>query len=304
VAIRSVVIVPVDGSRETDRTLEFAVRIAKRRAADVHAIQVVRRDGGTSRLRALPPSGEHDGMRMRRVTLRGTPERVIPAYAQLHTGSVIVVGRTYGSSWLWRNSAVATRLSRSSPVPVFVVPAVSEAAASVSWNRIVAAVDFTVASAIALRTAVDLSKRHGARLTLVHAMNPIPGMVFSGRDARRLVQGLPADTTAMAERLRKDAIGHGADNVEPVVVTSNPDRGILEVAVERDADLIVMGVAPRHWLDQMAFGSTLRAVVRRAKIPVLVLPVIAGGHELTDVSNREDAREPRAFGDRWNGEAA
>jgi nucleotide-binding universal stress UspA family protein len=282
--MRSVVIVPVDGSPETRRILDFALRIARQRAADVHAIHVLRRDGDTLRLGALRPSGEHDGVHVRLVTLHGIPERVIPAYAQLHTGSVIVVGHHYGSSRLWRHSVVASRLGRSSPVPVFIIPARRGAAVGVSWNRIVAAVDFTVASAIALRTAVDVSKRHDARLTLVHAMNPIPWMVFSGSDARRLVQRLPADATAIAARLRKEAIAHGADAVDTVVVTSNPDRGILEAAVERDADLIVMGVAPRHWLDQLASGSTLRAVVRRARTPVLVLPVIAGAHELIDVT--------------------
>jgi hypothetical protein len=39
-----------------------------------------------------------------------------------------------------------------------------------------------------------------------------------------------------------------------------------------------MGIAHRSWLDRLLFGSTLRRVVRRATVPVLVIPVVAGAH--------------------------
>ena len=210
---RSLVIVPVDGSQETERTVQYAVTVAKKHDADVHAIHVVPRDGTLwvapeketalrARLRALRPAAEEEGVLVRIVTLRGTPERVIPAYAQLNGANLIIVGRRYGSPRLWRNSRVASRLSRSSPVPVLVVPARRGGAADVSWKRIVAAVDFTVASAMALRTAVDLSRRHGARLTILHAMDAPRRMVLSGGEAWRLVQRLATEAKVIAQRLK------------------------------------------------------------------------------------------------------
>jgi len=39
------------------------------------------------------------------------------------------------------------------------------------------------------------------------------------------------------------------------------------------------GVPPRGRVDEVLFGSTIRSVPRRATIPVLVLPVVAGAHE-------------------------
>ena len=201
-SIRSLVIVPVDGSPETEHTVAYAMGIARQRAADLHAIQVVPRDGGLwvapesetrlrARLRALRAPAE--GVLVRIVTLRGPAESAIPAYTQLMGASLIVVDRNYGTSRLWRNTAVTTRLSRSSPVPVIVVPPRMDGTASLSLKRIVAAVDFTVASAMALRTAVDLSRRHGAHLTILHAMDAPRPMVLSGGAAWRLVQRLPAE---------------------------------------------------------------------------------------------------------------
>lgn len=298
---RSLVIVPVDSSQETERTVEYAVGVAKQRDADVHAIQVVPRDGTLwlapenetrlrARLRALRPAAEQEGVSIRIVTLRGAPERVIPAYAQLNGASLIVVGQHYGSSRFWRNSGGASRLSRSSPVPVLLVPARIDAASRVSLNRIVAAVDFTVASAIALRTAADLSRRHGARLTMLHAMAPPDHMVFSGGEAWRFVQRLPADAKVLSERLKRKAIALGSRDAEPVVVTGDASRGIVETATITAADLIVMGVEPRTWIDQAVSGSTLRTVLRRATVPVLVVPVVGGAHEWIDEVQEDSVR--------------
>jgi hypothetical protein len=72
-----------------------------------------------------------------------------------------------------------------------------------------------------------------------------------------------------------------------MVVTGNPSASITDTAAESAADLIVMGVAPRSWLDEAVFGSTLRAVLRKAKTPVLVLPVAAGAHQWNESLARE-----------------
>ena len=292
---RSLVIVPVDGSPETERTVEYAAGIASARAADLHAVQVVPRDGGLwvappnetrlrARLRALRPSVAREGVPFRIVTLRGAPDRAIAAYTQLEEASVIVVGRHYGTSRLWRNTAVTSRLSRFSPVPVIVVPQRMERMERFSPKRIVAAVDSTVASVIALRTAVDLARRHGAHLTMFRAIDVPRQTVFSGSEAWRLMKQLHAEAEVIGERLKRKALALGSGDVDAVVVTGDAYRGIVEAVTATAADLIVMGVAPRTWIDRAAFGSTLRAVLRRARVPVLVVPVIAGAHDWMDVN--------------------
>jgi nucleotide-binding universal stress UspA family protein len=289
---RTLVIVAVDGGLETERTVEYAVGVARARAADLHAVRVAprgralwtapeREERVGARLAALAAWAASEGVPFRVVTLRGEAARAIPAYAQLTGASAMVVGRAYGSSRLWRSVAVASRLSRYSPVPVIVVPP-GLATPSRPLARIVAAVDFTVASAVALRTAGDLSRRHGASLTMLHARETARHMVFSGGEAWRLVQRIPADAKAVAARLEWKAAAVGSGHAEPVVVTGDPRRAIVDTAAESAADLIVMGVAPRSWMDDAASGSTLRGVLRRATVPVLVVSVVAGNQAWPD----------------------
>src|SRR4029078_3084944 len=131
------VLVAIDHATDVERTMETALGTAKARGADVHAIQVVphravhvddRHDLWPCKshdgrgvaigawLASMPRSADHDGVRVRRVTLRGEPAHVIPAYDQLHEASVLVVERDYGSSRFWRNGRVVDAMARRSPI--------------------------------------------------------------------------------------------------------------------------------------------------------------------------------------------
>ena len=178
------------------------------------------------------------------------------------------------------------RMGRLSPVPVLALP--SEGPALERWARgnisaVVAAVDTTLASAIALRTGVALATRHGARLTMLHALENFPGSsVFSGSEAWRVVQQLAGRQRQIAKRLESQARRFGQADAVAHIVTGDAAAGIVSTASETNADVIVMGVAPRAWLDRSLFGSTLGSVLRRAEVPVLLIPVAGGAEEWSD----------------------
>jgi hypothetical protein len=71
----------------------------------------------------------------------------------------------------------------------------------------------------------------------------------------------------------------GAHDVDTEVATGFADGAILEFAERGHPDLIVMGSAPRSWFDRVMVRSSLRGVLRRARVPVLVVPVVAGAYE-------------------------
>lgn len=287
---RPLIIVPIDDSSETEATVRYAAGVARARGADLHAVQVVHRNGSLwaaprheadlrERLRVLRRSIETEGMTLRVVTLRGRPVRAIASYAQLKGARLIVVAGDYGSYRLWPGPVVTSRLSRLSPVPVLVVPGPAASRGPLLVKRIVAPVDFTAASAVALRAAVELATRYGARLTMLHALEPPRHLVLTGSEAWRVMERVDNESPAIVERLQKQARALGSSDARPLVVTGDAHHGILRAVATTAADLVVMGVAPRTRVDEVIFGSTLRVVLRRAKVPILVVPTIPGAED-------------------------
>ena len=308
---RSVIVVPVEQVTDIVRIVRVATTIAVA-PADVHLVRV-ETDSGRSVSQwpgqsAWPPENEArmaarvaavaravagEGVAIRTVSVRGKAEAILPAYARLVGARAIIVERDYGTSRIWRNAAVVRRLSRSSPVPVLVSPAQGPALDRVARGeigRVIVAVDSSVASEVAMRTGVALAGRHEARLTMVHARNNVPErMVFSASEASRVMQRLVAEERQLAGQLRRRAARLGNTNAQAQVVTGSAGPAIVSAATSSDADLVVMGVAPRTALDRLFLGSTLGTVLRRARTPVLVVPVTGGTEQWDERTVREDA---------------
>ena len=262
---RSVVIVPVERATDVARIVRVATAIAAS-PVDVHLVQVMTADGiwpmeqewrgpaaWIARQRSAPA---REGAAIRTVRVRGKAEAIIPAYAQLVGARAIIVERDYGTPRIWRSAAVVRRLSRSSPVPVLVLPAQGPCTRpSCPWRhqpRSSSQLIPRVGSAVALRTGVALARRHDARLTMLHAIENVPEhMVFSGSEAWRVMQRLPAEERQIAGQLRQRAALLGDTNAQAQVVTGDPGPAIVSAASEADTDLVVMGVAPRTELDRV-----------------------------------------------------
>jgi len=292
-------VVPVDFAQEMEATVSAAVALAKKWEARVHLLEVVapsrlhddraelrksRRatsKGDWSRLEDAIHVAEQGQVDLRIVAYRGDAIKIIASYAQLTEASLLVIDQHYGTARWRRSTRVVSTLSRGAPAPVLVLPPRrrSEKTKPLSFAHIVSAVDFTVASAVALRTVLRLIRRTGARLTLVHALKALQPMTFSGGEGVRVARNWKGNAASAAKQFRRKIPADVAIRVDTRVTTGDPHYGILDTATDVKADLIVMGVAPRMRFDEMLSGSTLRSVLRRTKIPVLVVPVPAGAHE-------------------------
>ena len=68
----------------------------------------------------------------------------------------------------------------------------------------------------------------------------------------------------------------GEENVpadETLVVRGNVVDAIMDTADAKDCDMIVMGHHIRNKLGEVVLGSTTRRVLRRSRIPVLLVPL-------------------------------
>ena len=74
-----------------------------------------------------------------------------------------------------------------------------------------------------------------------------------------------------SEDVKQQQEGDGFTTDEIIVERDNQVEEIIKNAEERNCDLVVMGTHGQGTLADVMLGSTARRVIRRSKIPVLVV---------------------------------
>ena len=121
----------------------------------------------------------------------------------------------------------------------------------INWRRICCAVDYSDASRAALRVAIDLCRRLGADLTVLH--------VEDGTAAAE-------QADAWADVARREGLA-----VETATATGDPKTVIATWAERHGADAILMGT--HGWTGRVhaLVGSVAESTVRAARCPVMVI---------------------------------
>ena len=166
---------------------------------------------------------------------------------------------------------------------------------NVSIKRILYATDLSEHALQAFAYAVSLANHYGAEIDLLHVLTEVPsldskvvGYIGSDRweeikqrhmqDARESLTGKLRNNPAIQEaldRFSKDAKGDLEESAKitdkVLVMRGNPVDQIVGQAEERNCDLIVMGSHGHGNLTEAMLGSTARRVLRRSRVPVLVV---------------------------------
>lgn len=157
--------------------------------------------------------------------------------------------------------------------------------------RIVVGVDFTETGDNALDEAIYQAARMGD--DELHAVFVI------ARDGKRDLASMSDALISARDRLRQRVIARceevGIDGEQKVVFhvrIGDPAEQIHQVAIDVDADLVVVGTHGRRGLEKVLLGSVAEALVRTARVPVLV----ARPNELADLprSATPEPADPRA----------
>jgi nucleotide-binding universal stress UspA family protein len=131
-------------------------------------------------------------------------------------------------------------------------------------------VDFSAASRSALYHAAAFADHFGARLTVLAVDDPLLEDVAASTGR---VPSLAEETRSELGRFAAAVINgprHHASTVDLRVVVAKPAAGILQVAAEIGADVIVMSSQGRSGVRKLFFGSTTERVLRETTVPVLV----------------------------------
>ena len=102
----------------------------------------------------------------------------------------------------------------------------------------------------------------------VHAFSVVEGTGTIKRDQLRADAEKEAESAI--ERVEAEA-GRREVDVTSAVRSGVSHEAIVEYAVERDVDLIVMGTHGRTGLDHVLIGSVAERVVRSSPVPVLTV---------------------------------
>lgn len=292
------ILCPFDGSPFSRRAFEHAVALARWYKAGITLLHVYAGgppDPGSERRTWDAPleAAEHKrlvawladtgataraaGLGLDVHVVEGRPKEEILRAARDLRADLLVMG-THGRSGFDRFvlGSVTESVLRHAPCPVLTV---TEGAApdypkgKPPFASILCPIDFSPASIRATEYALTLAEESYGRLTLLHALEPLP-MEEAALMARFDIGGYQNAVERLAlERLDGIMPVNARDWCKPerVAVRGRAHEAILKAAEHGGADLIVIGIHGRNPVDLALFGSTTQHVVRGARCPVLVI---------------------------------
>ncbi len=217
------------------------------------------------RVKLLMPSGE------------SASETIVETAKEL--GADLIVIGTHGREGLGRMflGSVAERVSRLSPVPVMLVRQDGKVKPGL-FEKILAPIDGSQTSTLALSFADQLALQTNAELRLLYVIPEIPmpvlyplGGAIPFPNYQETYQALEQEaTTAMTEALARCK----NPKISKSILRSNQNRiaqVIVGQAKDSGCDLIVLGTHGRTGLDYWLLGSVAEGVSHHAEVPVLLV---------------------------------
>jgi nucleotide-binding universal stress UspA family protein len=134
----------------------------------------------------------------------------------------------------------------------------------VHLRKMLLCTDFSDHAHRATEYAVSMAKEYGAELTLLHVLEDVPRSTDLESANEKVAKQLEE---SIAPKMRKGCI------VKVLVRIGKPYQQIIQLAVEAQTDLVIMGVRGRGALDTAIFGSTIYRVIQLGSCPVLAVHV-------------------------------
>jgi nucleotide-binding universal stress UspA family protein len=138
-------------------------------------------------------------------------------------------------------------------------------------HKILVATDFSAEADNALEHALDIARRVGAEIVLIHVCPVIELSDYprSGHDWAEILRAQLAGNRDRLEMVRSQVSGQGVQ-VSQMVIDDEPEDGIIAAAGQLGADLIAMGTRGHAGIERVLLGSVAEQVIRASPVSVLV----------------------------------
>lgn len=293
------ILYPTDFSEHAEKAFPHALFLAEEFGAELHMFHAVVlhaadpanpelafpdleaayeeiHDWAADRMEEEAPEERRPAVEVVKAQDRGVaPAPTIVEYAVNRDVDLVVMG-THGRRGVRRMllGSVAEEVLRTVPCPVLTVRPGEGRETPHRPERILVPVDFSDYSDLALERGAELARRTGARLDVLHVIPEIsyPDPYFADAAAIRAMTKAAQEQVPEALREKVSRVVAGDDvEVETHMEVGSPAATIVDVATERESDMIVISSHGRTGLKRMFLGSVAEGVVRRATCPVLTV---------------------------------
>jgi len=279
------ILVPLDGSTQSEQVLHYVKHLAQTFNATVDLVSAVEQQSD------VPDSLVKDLERERQAYLQGVAsslpaelkagsivetgrraEVVILEQAEANDATLIVMG-TRGFSGLKRLmlGSVAHKVVQAATTPVLLIPpeAKSPEGGPVEFKRMIVPLDGSVLAEHVLPYAVSAAKALDMELILLRAYNPrFPGSTVRMHEVSKIVHD--SAENYLKEKVRQ-LQAEGFARVSYKTVRGIPSEQITDFAIETPNSVTAMCTHGRYGVGRWLLGGVTHAVIHCLEEPVLVV---------------------------------
>jgi nucleotide-binding universal stress UspA family protein len=287
------ILVPLDGSNLAEQALPYAEKLVE---PGCQLVLLEVGEVGDDEFSALE---RHAGSDVRLESAVGDPaEQILQVARDLGVGMIVMTTRGSGAVGRWAFGSVADVVTRTSPVPVFVVRSrdgVSEIAPVI--QRVVVLLDGSPLAEEALPTATTLAQRLHVPVRLVTAIDltkilPVeilPTVAFDAALYEETIAQLEADATALLTQTAAQ-LQHEGVATTWAILHGSAFQAITDVV--KPGDVIVMTSHGRGGAKRWLLGSVAEKLIREGPVPVVLVPAGERNNEVPVVGGAAQLASP------------
>ena len=276
------ILVPLDGTAESNAALPAARTMARATGASVFLLQVLESDESRAsadqaadRLTRVAGELAGNGVQVESAVRPGQAADEILQQVSAQAADLVMM-RTRGQAGLQRAlmGSVAERLLSRSDVPIVMLRPGGRRMDKL--EHLLVPVDGSPGGALALSSGVGLAKATGAQIHLIEVVVPLVFQTVTPADGHMYYDPAWDDEALSAAQAYVEGLLtrlQGSGVVASGEAHSAPDIAtrIVQAADEHTIDLIVMSTQALTGLQRALLGSVADAVMRTAPCPVLLL---------------------------------